>query len=141
LKIRISDDSGARKGDLHAHVQRRLDFALSGFQQRIGSVTVRLSRVELDQASKSTPKSKSKGATARKAAAGVQRCEIEVKLRPRVVGVEDTDSDLIVAIDNATARLARSIARALDHDGAGHAVDQALPAALVLPAVARRRRG
>ena len=103
LKIRIREGAGARSKGLRAHVQRRLDFALSGFQDRIGTVTVRLSRPD-------AARTGGGGAT--------RRCEIEVELRPRTVEVEDTDRDLFLAIDNAAGRLQRSITRALEHERA-----------------------
>ena len=85
---------------LRAHVQRRLDFALSGLGDRIASVVVRLSRPEPRRAS--TP----------------SRCQLEVVLRPRNVRAEDTDADLFVAVDNAALRLSRSVARALERERA-----------------------
>ena len=100
MKISIRDGAGTRRKGLRAHVERRLNFALSGFHDRIGSVMVRLTH---DQP-----------AAADGAAAG--RCEIEVRLRPRTVAVQDIDADLLVAVDNATGRLQRSLARALDHE-------------------------
>ena len=111
MKISIREGAGARRKDVRAHVERRLDFALSGFHERIGSVTVRLTRAEPAHTG---------GATA-------NRCEIEVRLRPRSVGVQDTDADLLVAVDNATGRLQRSLARALEHESLA-APDQPRPA-------------
>ena len=111
MKTRISERTGARSKGLRAHVQRRLDFALSGFHEKIASVTVLLTRAD--------PKAMTNGAG--------KRCEIEVHLHPRSVGVEDTDIDLLVAIDNASRRLRRSLTRALDHEPAPTAPDQARP--------------
>jgi ribosome-associated translation inhibitor RaiA len=111
LRTQISERTGARSKGLRAHVQRRLDFALSGFHEQIASVTVRLSRAD--------PTKMTNGAG--------KRCEIEVRLHPRSVGVEDTDVDLVVAIDNASRRLRRSLTRALDHEPAPPAPDQPRP--------------
>ena len=113
MKIQIRENSGAPSDSLRAHVQRKLDFALSGFQEQIGSVTVRLSPGE--------PAPKGGGKGPGKGRETVKRCEIEVRLRPRTVGVQDTDVDLLVAVDNAAGRLQRSIARALNHDLDGQA--------------------
>jgi putative sigma-54 modulation protein len=83
---------------LRAHVERRLGFALGRFGEQIGPVSVEFSNV---------------------APAGLRvdtRCEIHVSLRPRSVRVEDRDVNLFTAVDNATGRLARSVARALDRE-------------------------
>ena len=61
------------------------------------------------------------------------RCEIVVELAPRTVGAEDTDVDLVAAVDNATARLRRSGARALEHERAWHADQLRLLPPDVLP--------
>ncbi|HET6150050.1 MAG TPA: HPF/RaiA family ribosome-associated protein [Polyangia bacterium] len=111
MRISIRQGAGARRKGVRAHVERRLDFALSGFHERIGSVTVRLSHDE----------------PARGGGAAMKRCEIEVRLRPRSVGVQDTDADLLVAVDNATRRLQRSLTRALESDSVA-SPDQPRPA-------------
>lgn len=112
MKISIRDGAGARRKGLRAHLERRLSFALSGFQDRIGSVLVRLTNDEPASAG---------------AVAG-SRCEIEVRLRPRTVAVQDIDADPLVAVDNATGRLQRSLARALDHEPAPAPAGQPRPA-------------
>ena len=118
MRTRISERTGARSKGLRAHVQRRLDFALSGFHEKIASVTVVLTR--------SDPKGMTNG--------GGKRCQIEVHMHPRSVGVEDTDADLLVAIDNASRRLRRSLTRAIDHEPAP------APPALPRPPDGRGRR-
>jgi ribosome-associated translation inhibitor RaiA len=138
LKIRISDDTRGSDGASHAHVQRRLDFALSGFLDRIGSVAVRFSAVEPagnGGAAKPSKPSKISKKPSTTGSSSPKRCEIEIKLRPRAVCVEDVDVDLLRAIDNATARLQRSLARALEYERAWPA-DQVLP----LPPAGRRAR-
>ena len=96
MKIRI------RKGDLdvtdalRAHVELRLGFALARFADRIGRVTVRFSHADGD------------------ATGAHKRCEIEVDLRPRRLDAEDTDVDLFAAVNHATDRTLRAVARALE---------------------------
>jgi putative sigma-54 modulation protein len=77
------------------HVERRLGLALARFADRIGRVLVRLSYADGD-------------------AGGHKRCQIEVGLRPRRLDVEDTDVDLFAAVNHATERASRSVARALE---------------------------
>ncbi len=43
-----------------------------------------------------------------------KRCRIEVGLRPQRLDVEDTDVDLFAAVNHATDRASRSVARALE---------------------------
>jgi ribosome hibernation promoting factor len=94
VRIQIRERNLKLTGDLRAHVERRLGFALGRFAARIGRVTVRLSGT--------------RGAD--------KRCEIEVGLLPKSVTVEDTDADLFAAVDHAARRVSRSIARALERE-------------------------
>ncbi len=84
---------------LRAHVERRLGLALGRFGDRIGRVTVRLSDAS-DRAGDQ-----------------VMRCQIDVSLRPRNVRAGDTDADLFAAVDHASDRVARSVARILELEG------------------------
>ena len=81
---------------LRIHVERRLGLALARFADRIGRVIVRFSQADGD------------------ANAGHKRCRIEVGLHPQRVDVEDTDIDLFAAVNHATDRAARSVARAVE---------------------------
>ena len=81
---------------LRAHVERRLGLALGRFGDRIGRVMVRFSGAD--------------GLTGEK----VTRCQIDVSLRPQNVRAGDTDADLFAAVDNATDRVSRSVARILE---------------------------
>jgi hypothetical protein len=100
LKLRIQKGGVAADARLRAHLNRRLDFALASFGQRVARITVRLSRAEPRRAP------------------AVGRCEIEVTLRPRSVRVADTGADLFIAVKNAADRLIPSVARALEREGA-----------------------
>ena len=81
---------------LRDHIERRLGLALARFADQIGRVTVRFSHAD-GQASDAH-----------------KCCRIEVGLRPRRLDVEDTDIDLFAAVNHATDRATRSVARALD---------------------------
>jgi len=81
---------------LRSHVENRVGFSLGRFADRIGNVIVRFSLLEDD-------------------VVGVhKRCQIEVSLRPQRVEVEDIDADLFAAVNHATDRATRSVARALE---------------------------
>jgi len=81
---------------LRVHVERRLGLALARFADRIGRVTVRFSHADGG------------------APGGNKRCQIEVGLRPGRLDVEDIDVDLFAALNRATDRASRSVARALE---------------------------
>jgi ribosome hibernation promoting factor len=82
---------------LRAHVERRLQFALSHFGERIGLVTVRL--VDINGPRGGDDKS----------------CRVDVRLRPSGnVFVEDVKADLYAAIDRAAERAGRSVSHELD---------------------------
>jgi len=84
---------------LRAHVVRRLGLALGRFGDRIGRVIVRLSGANGGVGDQAT------------------RCQIDVSLRPRNVRAGDTDTDLFAAVDNASDRVSRSVARILELEG------------------------
>lgn len=96
IKIRIPQSDVDISDILRIHVERRLGLALGRFADRIGRVIVRFSYA--DGEANGTHK----------------RCQIEVDLRPRRVDVEDTDADLFAAVNHATERATRSVARAVD---------------------------
>ncbi len=96
MKIHIRKRNVEVTKILRAHVVSRLGFALGRFGERIGRVIVRFSDTD-----------------GRRSALD-KRCQIDVGLRQRSVRVEDMDVDLFVAVDNATDRVSRSVARALE---------------------------
>jgi putative sigma-54 modulation protein len=100
IKVEIQHRNMEITDVLRTHVQYRLGFVLGRFADRIGRVIVRLSHADSH------------------ASGGDKRCRIEVGLRPRRVDVEDTDADLFVAVNHATDRASRSIARALERERA-----------------------
>lgn len=96
MKVEIRERGVEVTEVLRAHVERRLGLALGRFADRIGRVTVRFSGAN--------------GRTGEQAT----RCRIDVSLRPRNVRAGDTDADLFAAVDNASDRLSRSVARILE---------------------------
>jgi putative sigma-54 modulation protein len=98
IKIHIRNHDVDITDVLRIHVERRLGLALARFGDRIGRVMVRLSHADGD------------------GNAGHKRCQIEVGLRPQRVDAEDTDADLFAAVNHATDRASRSIARALERE-------------------------
>ena len=96
MKIQIPPCDVDVTDALRDHVESRIGLALARFADRIGRVVVRFSQVDGDTSG------------------GHKRCEIEVGLRPRRVDVEDIDVDLFAAVNHATDRALRSIARALE---------------------------
>ena len=71
-------------------VQRRLGLALGRYGDLVDRVRVRFTRDGT--------------------------CAIEARLRARSVSAEDTDPDLMSALDRASSRLSRSLARALQRE-------------------------
>jgi ribosomal subunit interface protein len=102
MKIQIRERDVEVTARLRAHVERRLGLALGRFGDKVQLVTVRFSR-------------------AHEPGNAVKRCQIDVGLRPRLLRAGDTDADLFAAVDHASDRVSRSVARALDldadHDG------------------------
>jgi len=96
IKIHIRNHDVDITDVLRIHVERRLGLALARFADRIGRVMVRFSHA------------------AGEGNAGHKRCQIEVGLRPQRVDAEDTDADLFAAVNHATDRASRSVARALE---------------------------
>jgi len=45
---------------------------------------------------------------------GLSCCEIEVRIKPKLVTVVYSDRDVFVAVDHAAKRAARSVSRAID---------------------------
>lgn len=82
---------------LRKHTERRLQFALSWAVYEVRNVVVRLSDINGPRGGND------------------KRCYIQIPIsgRPDVV-IEDTESDLYVAIDHAVNRIERSVARRLE---------------------------
>jgi len=96
MKIQIPESDVEVSDVLRVHVEHRLGLALARFADRIGRVVVRFSHADGD------------------ANGSHKRCQIEVGLRPRRLDVEDTDVDLFAAVNHASDRASRSLARTLE---------------------------
>jgi ribosome-associated translation inhibitor RaiA len=83
---------------LREHTVRRLQFALGWANHDVRTVTVRLSDINGPRGGKD------------------KRCRIQVPFPgTRHVVIEDTESDLYVAIDRAAERTGRAVVRRLEH--------------------------
>jgi ribosomal subunit interface protein len=100
---------------LRSHMERRLSFALTSFDDQIQRVVIRLSDINGPRG----------GAD--------KRCHLQVVLdgMPDVI-IEDTEADMYVAIDRATDRARRTLVRkierqqALRRQGFPPAIDETL---------------
>jgi len=82
---------------LREHAERRLTFALDRARHDIGKVNMRLSDINGPRGGRD------------------KRCLVRIAIpRAREVVVEDTDTDLYVAIDRAVDRIERSVSRRLE---------------------------
>ncbi len=97
MRVAIQRHNVPVNGDLRAHIERRLQFALSRFGRLVRRVAVHLGDTN---------------GTRR----GVdKRCRIEVSLTPTgSVRAENTDADFIAAVANAADRVGRSVGRELE---------------------------
>jgi ribosome-associated translation inhibitor RaiA len=100
VKIQIRERSVPLTEAERSDVEGRLAFTLARFSDRIAKVVVRLSDVGGGGATGMLDK----------------RCQIDVDIRPQTLHVEDEDANLLAAFNRATGRLARAVARALEHE-------------------------
>jgi ribosomal subunit interface protein len=100
MRIRIRARGAPVPERLRAHVERRIEFALARFGDRVTLVVARLSDVG-----------------GRRGVAD-RHCAIEVTLRPRSVYAEGSDPDAFAAINHASAQAAHSVARAIAREPA-----------------------
>ncbi len=100
LKFRIHEDSIAIDEPLRAHLDRRLDYALSAFADRVRHLVVRVSN--------DTPAGSPAG----------YRCDIDVTLRPRSLSVADVGANSSIAVTNASDRMGKAVSRALERERA-----------------------
>jgi len=96
IKVQIRKTDVEISEVLRMHVERRLGLALARFANRIGRVVVRFSHADGEPTGSH------------------KCCEIQVGLHPVRVRAEDIDQDLFAAVNHATARASRSVARALE---------------------------
>ena len=96
MRIQVRARNVELSESLREHLGRRLGLALGRFGERIGKVNVRFTNADA------------------RVGGTDKRCRIDVSLRPRSVTVEDTDADLFIAVDRATDRVSRSVARTFE---------------------------
>jgi putative sigma-54 modulation protein len=96
MKIHVRSRQVEVDDTVRAHIERRLQFSLGRFSQRIRRVTVQIVDINGPRGGED------------------KVCRIEVRLPPTgSVFVEDMDADLHAAIDRAADRAARSVSRAI----------------------------
>ena len=118
LMIWALKDSGViRPQDLPEHIDRRLQFALSRFAGRIGRIVVFLH-------DHNGPKG------------GIDKvCRVLVKAREcGMIMAAGTDSDWFTAVDRATTRIGRSVARQIARRREHHAASRREPGRFREPA-------
>lgn len=76
-------------------LERDLDIALARFGERIDRVIVEISDREGE---------------------GSRCCAIEVRLKPQILKVAHCDTDVLLAMEHASLRVARSVRRAIETD-------------------------
>jgi len=99
VRISVQERDLVISGAERSYVEDRLALTLGRFSAQIAKVAVTLSSAAVGTG-------------------GLEkRCRIDVGLRPETIHVEDEDTDLRTALDRATGRLARTLARALERGG------------------------
>lgn len=106
MKIQVRDDGVPVADALRAHVKNRLGLTLGRFGDAIDRVVVRFS-------------------LAKSKRLGERQCEVEVRLRPERLVVEDTAHELRAAADHAIDKVTRLVTRVLQHDD--HTIPSAPP--------------
>ena len=99
MKIHVRSKQLKVDAALRCHIERRLDFSLGRFSQRVERVTVQLTDVNGPRGGDD------------------KACRIEVCLRPSgTVFVEHRDADLVAVVDRAADRIGRTVPRALERE-------------------------
>jgi len=98
MRIQLRASRLALTKALRAQAELRLGLALGRFGERVGRVVGRLSQ-EGDQDGQA-----------------LTRVRIDIDLHPRTLTVEETDRDLLVALNRAADRASRKVARALERE-------------------------
>jgi ribosome-associated translation inhibitor RaiA len=96
MKIQIRPRGMTLTKQQYVRLERDLDMALAHFGERIDRVIVAIAHAEV---------------------AGFKVCTIEVRIKPQIVKVEHSDTDVLVAADHAARRAARSVSRAIETEG------------------------
>lgn len=93
MKIQIRPRGMTLTKRQYVRLEHNLDIALARFGERIERVIVAISDAEVT---------------------GFKVCTIEVRIKPQIVRVEHSDADVLLAVDHATRRAARSVSRAIE---------------------------
>lgn len=94
MKIQIRPHGVTLTRTQNARLERDLELVLARFGERIDRVIVEISDHDGDE--------------------GFKCCEIEVRLKPQILKVEHTDTDVFLAMEHAALRVARSVRRAIE---------------------------
>jgi ribosomal subunit interface protein len=100
-----------------ATVERRLDLILASYGERIDRLKVSLAASE----------------------DGYSEVEIEVRMKARLVRAEHSDTNVLVALDHAAQRAARSVARAIAREGWWLDTDTEPSGSVPVPRKSRKR--
>jgi ribosome-associated translation inhibitor RaiA len=100
MKLEFRGDKTLVGQALRSKAELRVGLLLGRFAEEIDKVTLRLSSAAGNNGNPH------------------KRCQIAVGIKPKRVLVEHTDADLSVALDRAADKAVRSIARALEQEGA-----------------------
>lgn len=95
MKIQIRPHGMTLTRTQFVRLERDLNLLLARFGERIDDVIVRISNRD----------------------PGFKLCEIEVRLKPQILRVEDSDPDVALAAEHAAQRIARSVSRAIETEG------------------------
>lgn len=97
MQILISSQKIVIDQDAREHIERRVQFALSRFGDRVVRVRVRLADINGPRGGDD------------------KSCSIEIRLRPSArVYLQDTDANLFAVIDRVIERAERTVARKID---------------------------
>ena len=93
MKIQIRPRAITLTRTQAVRLERDLYLLLARFGERIDDVIVQISNGETG---------------------GLKVCQIEVRLKPQILKVEDSDPDVFLAMEHAARRVARTVGRAIE---------------------------
>jgi putative sigma-54 modulation protein len=99
MRIHVRSKQIELAENLHAYIERRLEFSLGRFSPRIQRVTVLVTDVNGPRGGED------------------KLCRIEVRMQPTgTVFVEDRGEDLVATIDRGAERIGRSVGRTIERE-------------------------
>lgn len=96
MKIQIRPRGMTLTKTQWVRLERDLDRVLARFGERIDRVIVEISNGDVER---------------------FKFCGIEVRLKPQIVKVEHSDTDVFLAMEHTAQRVARSVSRAIETEG------------------------